>query len=34
MVYDFDFIDMREAAILVDWENAPIVDLSCYSDNK
>jgi peptidoglycan-N-acetylglucosamine deacetylase len=34
MVYDFDFIDMREAAKLVDWDNIPIVDLSCYSDNK
>jgi hypothetical protein len=34
MVYDFDFIDMREAAKLVDWDNVPIVDLSCYSDNK
>jgi len=34
MVYDFDFIDMREAAKLVDWDNVPIVDLSCYLDNK
>ena len=34
MVYDFDFNNMREAAKLVDWENAPIIDLSCYSDNK
>ena len=34
MVYDFDFIDMREASQLVDWNNVPIVDLSHYSDNK
>ena len=34
MVYDFDFIDMREAVKLVDWDNVPIVDLSCFSDNK
>ena len=34
MVYDFDFIDMREASKLVDWNNVPIVDLSHYSDNK
>lgn len=34
MVYDFNFIDMREANSLVDWDNAPVVDLSHYSDNK
>ena len=28
MIYDFDFIDMREADAIVDWENAPIVNLS------
>jgi len=34
LVNDFDFIDMREASQLVDWNNVPIVDLSHYSDNK
>jgi hypothetical protein len=34
LIYDFDFIDLRDAAILVDWDNVPIVDLSHYSDNK
>lgn len=34
LVYDFDFIDMREANTLIDWKNAPIVDLSHYSHNK
>ncbi|KRO70302.1 MAG: polysaccharide deacetylase [Cryomorphaceae bacterium BACL11 MAG-121128-bin16] len=34
LVHDFDFIDMREADALIDWDNVPIVDLSHYSDNK
>ena len=34
MVYDFDFIDMRTANSIIDWDNVPIVDLSHYSDNK
>ena len=34
MAYDFDFIDMKEAGRLVDWDNVPIIDLNCYSDNK
>jgi len=34
MVYDFNFIDMREANSLIDWDSAPVVDLSHYSDNK
>ena len=34
LVYDFDFIDLREADTLMDWDNVPIVDLSHYSDNK
>ena len=34
LVYDFDFVDMRKANTLIDWDNAPIVDLSHYSDNK
>ena len=34
LVYDFNFIDLREASTLVDWDNAPVVDLSQYSDNK
>jgi len=34
LVYDFNFIDLREASTLVDWGNAPIVDLSHYSNNK
>tara|TARA_B100001142_G_scaffold117935_1_gene120089 strand:- start:1633 stop:2502 length:870 start_codon:yes stop_codon:yes gene_type:complete len=34
IVYDFDFIDMREASRIIDWDNVPIVDLSSYSDNK
>ena len=34
LLNDFDFIDMREASQLVDWNNVPIVDLSHYSDNK
>jgi len=34
LIYDFNFIDLREASKLVDWENAPVVDLSQYSDNK
>jgi polysaccharide deacetylase family protein (PEP-CTERM system associated) len=31
MIHDFDFIDMRSANNLIDWENVPIVDLSRYS---
>ena len=34
LVYDFDVIDMRKANALIDWDSAPIVDLSHYSDNK
>ena len=34
MISDYDFIDLSEAVKLVDWDNAPIVDLSHYSDNK
>jgi len=34
LVSDFDFIDIREASQLVDWNNVPIVDLNHYSDNK
>ena len=34
LIYDFNFIDLREASTLVDWSNAPIVDLSRYSNNK
>ena len=34
LVYDFDFIDMREAAKIVDWNNVPIIDLSHHSNNK
>ena len=34
LVNDFDFIDMKEASQLVDWNNVPIVDLNHYSDNK
>ena len=32
--YDFNFVDMREANTLIDWDNVPIVDLNHYSDNK
>jgi hypothetical protein len=34
LIYDFEFVDLREARALVDWDKAPIVDLSHYSDNK
>ena len=34
LVNDFDFIDIREASQLVDWNNVPIVDLNHYSDDK
>ena len=34
LIYDFDFIDMREASQIIDWNDVPIVDLSRYSDNK
>lgn len=34
LIYDFDFIDLREADNKIDWGNVPIVDLSHYSDNK
>ena len=34
LIYDFEFVDLREARALVDWDKAPIVDLSYYSDNK
>jgi polysaccharide deacetylase family protein (PEP-CTERM system associated) len=34
LVYDFDFIDMREAAKIVDWNNVPIIDLSHHSNDK
>ena len=34
LVVDFDFIDMREANKIIDWENAPVVDLSHYSNKK
>ena len=34
LVFDFDFIDIREASSLIDWDKAPIVDLSHYSNNK
>ena len=34
MIYDFDFVDMREANKIIDWKNVPIVDLSHYLHNK
>ncbi len=34
LVYDFDFIDMRQAAKIVDWNNVPIIDLSHHSNDK
>ena len=34
LVHDFDFVDMREAAEVIDWNNVPIIDLSHYSNNK
>lgn len=34
LVYDFDFIDLREAAKIVDWNNVPIIDLSHHSNDK
>jgi len=34
LVHDFDFVDMREAAEIIDWNNVPIIDLSHYSNNK
>ena len=34
LIYDFDFIDMRSAASIVDWKNVPVVDLSHYLHNK
>ena len=34
MICDFNFIDIRKANSLIDWNNAPIVDLSHYSNNK
>ena len=34
LVYDFDFIDMREAAKIVNWNNVPIIDLSHHSNDK
>ncbi len=33
LVYDFDFIDLQEAASIVDWDNAPVVNLD-YLNNK
>ena len=34
MIYDFDFVDMREANKIIDWQNVPIADLSHYLHNK
>ncbi len=34
MIHDFKFIDMREADSIINWEKAPVVDLSHYLDNK
>ena len=34
LVCDFNFIDIREASSLIDWNQVPIVDLSHYSNNK
>ena len=34
LVCDFDFIDMREAAEIVNWNNVPIIDLSLHSNDK
>ena len=34
LVYDFNFIDMRQAAKIVDWNNVPIIDLSHHSNDK
>ena len=35
MIYEFEFIDMRTADSIIDWDNVPVVDLShYYLDNK
>ncbi|MAW20892.1 MAG: polysaccharide deacetylase [Flavobacteriales bacterium] len=34
LAYDFDFIDIRQAEKMIDWDQAPLVDLTHYSDNK
>ena len=34
LIYDFDFIDMRSAASIIDWKNTPVVDLNHHLDNK
>ena len=34
LVYDFDFIDIRQATKIVEWNNVPIIDLSHHSNNK
>ena len=34
LIYDFDFIDMRSAASIVNWKNVPVVDLNHYLYNK
>tara|TARA_B100001758_G_scaffold105218_1_gene90115 strand:+ start:29856 stop:30725 length:870 start_codon:yes stop_codon:yes gene_type:complete len=34
LAYDFDFIDLREADKMIDWDQVPEVDLTHYSHNK
>jgi hypothetical protein len=34
LVNDFDFIDMRRAVEIVNWNNVPIIDLNHHSKDK